>query len=93
MSSAITSATAAAGVTAPTAEDKKTADLKKAATGFETLLVKQMLATAKVAGKGEYSDMGVDAMANAVTQGGGLGLTGAIEKAIGHHEHQQIQKK
>lgn len=62
------------------------ADIKKAAAGFEQILVKQMLATAKVGGKGEYADMGVDAVSTAVTQGGGLGLGNAIERSIGH-EH------
>lgn len=68
----------------PTAKAKETAeDIKKAAAAFEAILVRQMLASASVAGKGSYADMGVEALSTAVTQGGGLGLGHAIEQAIG----------
>ena len=43
-----------------------------------------MLTSASVAGKGSYSDMGVEAVASAVTAGGGLGLGRAIQQALGH---------
>jgi Rod binding domain-containing protein len=69
------------------ASDKKTAEIKKAAAGFEAILVRQMLTSAKVAGKGGYADMGVEAISTAVTQGGGLGLSHAIEQAVGHAHH------
>ena len=58
------------------------ADIKKAAAAFEAILVRQMLASSSVAGKGNYADMGVEALSTAVTQGGGLGLGHAIERAI-----------
>ena len=68
----------------PAAKAKETsADIKQAAAAFEAILVRQMLASASVAGKGNYADMGVEALATAVTQGGGLGLGHAIEHAIG----------
>lgn len=68
----------------PVAKAKETAeDIKKAAAAFEAILVRQMLASASVAGKGSYADMGVEALSTAVTQGGGLGLGHAIEQAIG----------
>lgn len=66
---------------------KETADIKQAAAAFEAILVRQMLASAKVAGKGNYADMGVEALSTAVTQGGGLGLGRAIEHAIGAEQH------
>ena len=85
--SVTTKPAAKAAETKNTAEAKKKADLEKAAAGFEQIMVKNMLATARVAGKGEYADMGVDAMSRAVSAGGGLGLASAIEKAIGQHNH------
>ncbi len=71
----------------PAAKAKETsADIKQAAAAFEAILVRQMLASASVAGKGSYADMGVEALSTAVTQGGGLGLGHAIEQAIGQRE-------
>ena len=91
MTSPLTLGSAAPVETAKAGKTKKEketeADIKKAAAGFEQILVKQMLATAKVAGKGEYADMGVDAVSTAVSSGGGLGLGQAIERSIGHHDH------
>lgn len=63
------------------------ADIKQAAAAFEAILVRQMLASSSVAGKGSYSDMGVEALSTAVTAGGGLGLGLAIERAIGQAHH------
>ncbi len=69
----------------PSAKAKEaSANIKQAAAAFEAILVRQMLAAASVAGKGSYADMGVEALSTAVTQGGGLGLGHAIERAIGH---------
>jgi Rod binding domain-containing protein len=62
---------------------KAAAEMKQAAAAFEAILVRQMLASAQVAGKGSYADMGVEALSTAVQQGGGLGLGHAIERAIG----------
>lgn len=73
----------AAKADAATKKAKDTADIKQAAAAFEAILVRQMLGSAKVAGKGNYSDMGVEALSTAVSQGGGLGLGRAIEQAIG----------
>ncbi len=58
-------------------------EIKEAAAAFEAILVRQMLASSSVAGKGNYAEMGVEALATAITAGGGLGLGHAIEQAIG----------
>ena len=66
-------------------------DIKKAAAQFEAILVRQMLQSASVAGKGSYADMGVEALSTAVTSGGGLGLGRAIEHAVGKaHPHASV---
>jgi Rod binding domain-containing protein len=60
--------------------------LHKAASEFESLLVKQMLKQSKIAGDDKangYADMAIDAMASAVEKGGGFGLVRSIEAAIG----------
>ncbi len=76
---------------AAAAHDPRMAKLKSAATEFESLLVKQLLKSAKLGGSGSggdeksngYADMSVDALASAVERGGGLGLARQIEHAIG----------
>ena len=85
----------AAGQTTATAQasaaldPKKLAKLRSAAHEFESLLVKQLLKSAKMGQTGDadksngYGDMAVDAMASAVEKGGGLGLAKRIEEAIG----------
>ena len=62
------------------------AKIKKAASEFESLLVKADAQQSKIAGdeNGErIADMAVDAMASAVEKGGGFGLVRRIEAAIG----------
>lgn len=71
---------------APSASDARAVKLHKAASEFESLLVKQMLKQSKIAGDAKadgYADMAVDAMASAVEKGGGFGLVRRIEAAIG----------
>lgn len=82
-SSAASSATKAG---APPKKDKSK-EIREAADAFEAILLRQMLASAKVAGKGSYSDMGTEALAGAVSKAGGLGLGRAIEQAIGQSHH------
>jgi Rod binding domain-containing protein len=78
-------AAGAPGVT----HDARAEKLRTAATEFESVLVKQLLKSAKLGGSGEdektsgYGDMAVDALASAVESGGGLGLARRIEEAVG----------
>mgnify|MGYP003376156742 CR=1 FL=1 len=67
----------------PSPTQEASREVKEASAAFEAILVRQMLASASVAGKGSYSDMGVEAVATAVTSGGGLGLGRAIQQALG----------
>lgn len=71
---------------APAKKDH-TKEIRDAADAFEAILLRQMLSSAKVAGKGSYSDMGTEALAGAVSKAGGLGLGRAIEQAIGQAHH------
>ena len=71
----------------PKAKAKPVIDpkLKKAAEQFEEMFVKQILSNAKLTGKDKedgYDGMAVDAVASAVSKGGGLGLAHQIEEAI-----------
>ncbi|MGA7122849.1 MAG: hypothetical protein WBY94_22300 [Polyangiaceae bacterium] len=72
------------------AHDPRIEKLRHAAGEFESLLVKQMLKSAKIGGgggaekPGGYADMAVDALASAIEKGGGLGLAHRIEQAIAH---------
>ena len=75
---------------AQAAHDPNADKLRRAATEFESLLVKQLLKAANMGGSGGgekasgYTDMTVDALASAIERGGGLGLARRIEQAIGH---------
>jgi Rod binding domain-containing protein len=72
--------------TAKTGDAKKREDAAKAGREFEAILVRQMLAQTKIAGKsGGYGDMAVEALATSVTQAGGLGMGRAIEDALAGH--------
>lgn len=82
-----TTGAAQAGHAADAKKKDEAAEVKQAAAAFQAILVRQMLSSSAVAGKGGYSDMGVEALATAVTSGGGLGLGQAIERAIGHDKH------
>lgn len=78
---------AAAAATTATASKaaEKDPKLDKAGKEFEAIFVRQMLGSAAVAGKGGFAEMGVEALANAVTAGGGLGLGRAIADSLDHH--------
>ena len=84
MSSLITPVAGRIQVTAsPT--DARAAKVHQAAAEFESMLVKQLLKQAKIAGDDKangYGDMAVDALASAVEKGGGLGLARRIEEAM-----------
>jgi Rod binding domain-containing protein len=61
------------------------AKVRKAAQEFEAMFVRQILTAAKIGGHDKqngYDGMAVDAIAGAVTKGGGLGLSRQIEEAI-----------
>ena len=79
-------ATAAAGAAKDPGKHKATLDPKvhKAAQEFEAMFVRQILTAAKVGGEKHngYDGMAVDAVAEAVTQGGGLGLARQVEDAV-----------
>ncbi len=72
-------------VTVPSKSDgERTAKIKKAAADFESVLLRQLLKASKVGGeaKGGYADMAVDALADGIERGGGLGLGHCIERAL-----------
>jgi Rod binding domain-containing protein len=83
------------GAAAPAAAAKepskaKDAALKRAAEEFEGVLLRQILQTAKIGGKGGekgYGAMAVDALATGLQAGGGLGLARAIEQALSSAQH------
>jgi Rod binding domain-containing protein len=78
---------------APAKAAKAKEDVKKVGRDFEAILVRQMLTSCKVAGKsGGYADMAVEALASAVTAGGGLGLGRAIEASLTPHDHRIVEK-
>jgi Rod binding domain-containing protein len=65
--------------------DPKIAKLEKAARQFEAIFVRQLLKTAKFGGKSAkagHGQMAVDAMANSICEGGGLGLSAHIRDAL-----------
>lgn len=66
-------------------EAKQKEDAKKVGKDFEAILVRQILNTAKVAGKSGYADMAIESLASAVTAGGGMGLSRAIEDSLLPH--------
>jgi hypothetical protein len=54
------------------------------ATEFESMLLRQLLTTAKMGGGiGGYADMAIDAMASGISQAGGVGLARQIETLLG----------
>jgi len=77
-----------AAATAATDETKAKDDAAKVARDFEAILVRQMLSSTKVAGKGGgYADMAVEALAASIASAGGLGMSHAIEQAISAAQH------
>ncbi|MBX3209335.1 MAG: hypothetical protein KF764_30155 [Labilithrix sp.] len=73
---------------APGSETKAAEDVAKVGRDFEAILVRQMLSSTKVAGKGGgYADMAVEALASSISAAGGLGMGRAIEQAISAAHH------
>ena len=68
---------------APEADKQKT-QLVKASKEFESILVKQLLSSAKVLGKSKsgYGDMALDALAKGITDAGGIGLARKLEDSV-----------
>jgi Rod binding domain-containing protein len=61
---------------------KKQAEIAKVAKEFEAVLVRQVLTAAKAAGKessSQYGGMAIDALADGIMHGGGLGLARNLE--------------
>lgn len=95
--SASAAPTAAAGTHTGAAaqKDPRSAKLHHAAHEFESMLVKQLLKAAKMGGTGTdkssgYADMAVDALANGIEKGGGLGLARRIEDALHGGAHGSV---
>jgi Rod binding domain-containing protein len=84
---------------APPSQVEKPADTKlhKMAQEFEAVFVRQLLSAAKLGGHDKkedgYDGMAVDALATAVTRGGGLGLARQIEEALTHAARSPSTKK
>ena len=65
----------------------KERDLAKAAHEFEAIFVRSMLKESGIAGKsGSYGDFAVDALAQSVTAGKGLGLGELVKRAVEKNE-------
>src|SRR3954463_9426913 len=81
---AIDASAAKPAAAADDAASAKAANLHKAASEFESMLVRQLLTAAHMGGNKQdaYSGMAVDALASGIERGGGLGLTRQIEDAI-----------
>lgn len=58
-------------------------DLHQVAEQFEAMLLRQLLTAAKMGGSGNYADMAVDALANGITEAGGVGLSRQLEATLG----------
>jgi Rod binding domain-containing protein len=69
---------------AASSSPERSAKIKQAAHDFESVLVRQLLKASKIGGesKGGYGDMAVDALADGIERGGGLGLASCIEHAL-----------
>lgn len=78
-----------------TADPKADHRIREVAREFEAMLVRQMLTAAGVGGKdkeGAYAGMEIDALANGVTKGRGLGLAQKIADALAREAHASIRK-
>jgi hypothetical protein len=60
----------------------KDEEIAKVGAEFEAILVRQLLAQTKVAGKGGYADMAVESLATSISSAGGLGMSRAIRDAL-----------
>lgn len=81
---------------ATSATDKAKHDraLEEAARQFEGIFVRSLLKESPLAGKGDaYGDIAVNAMAEAVTQGKGLGLADVIRHAVDRLDHTRSPEK
>jgi Rod binding domain-containing protein len=77
------------------AQKANEAKIHKAATEFESMMVRQLLSAAHAVGKdggGAYGDMANEALASGIERGGGLGLTRAIEDALSQAARAATQK-
>lgn len=75
-------------------EAKHAKELSEAARQFEAIFVRSMLAQTGVAGAGKsgtYGDFAVDALAQSVTAGKGLGLAELIRRAV-EKSHEGLKK-
>lgn len=73
---------------------KKSHELGEAARQFEAIFVRSMLAQTGIAGAGKsgtYGDFAVDALAQSVTAGKGLGLGELIKQAV-EKSHAALKK-
>lgn len=73
---------------------KKSRELGEAARQFEAIFVRSMLAQTGIAGAGKsgtYGDFAVDALAQSVTAGKGLGLGELIKQAV-EKSHAALKK-
>lgn len=64
---------------------KKQAELARVAKEFEAILVRQVLTAAKAAGESsgsQYGGMAIDALADGIMHGGGLGLARTLELSL-----------
>jgi Rod binding domain-containing protein len=65
-------------------------EVAKAARELEAVFVRSLLAATPLAGKGDaYGGMAVDALAQAITAGRGVGLGALIERAIEAADHRE----
>jgi Rod binding domain-containing protein len=83
------------GAAVQNAEPKVDHKIHEVAREFEAMLVRQMLTAAGVGGKDKesaYAGMEIDALANGVTKGRGLGLAQKIADALAREAHAPIRK-
>lgn len=74
--------------------EKRSHELGDAARQFEAIFVRSMLAQTGIAGAGRsgtYGDFAVDALAQSVTAGKGLGLAEMIKRAV-EKSHEALKK-
>lgn len=89
-----TPAEAKADAAKPAKKPEHTREIAEAARQFEAIFVRSMLAQTGVAGAGKsgtYGDFAVDALAQSVTAGKGLGLAELIRRAV-EKSHEALKK-
>jgi Rod binding domain-containing protein len=83
------------GAASQASDPKGDHKIREVAREFEAMLVRQMLTAAGVGGKdkdGAYAGMEVDALANGVTKGRGLGLAQKIADALAREAHAPMRR-